>query len=81
MTPEVLQEMAQEDGQVQGLHILALESEVKHQVSLLGRDGKGGDSQNPLSPAEMMQDRSLSPWRPCSANIGDEQKPTLIEKG
>jgi hypothetical protein len=81
MTSEVLQEMAQKDRHIRGLNILPLKSEVKRQVPLFRRDGKSGNGRNPLSPIEMMQDRGLSLRRPRSAHIGDEQKPTLIEKG
>jgi hypothetical protein len=81
MTSEVLQEMAQKDRHIWGLNILPLKSEVKRQMSLFGRDGKGGNGRNPLSPVEMMQDRGLSLRRPRPAHIGDEQKPNLIDKG
>ena len=77
MSTEVLQELSH----VKSLKILPLESEVKPQVSPLGRDGKTGDGRNSVSPVKMMQDGSLSPRCPCPTNIGNEQKPTLIEKG
>jgi hypothetical protein len=81
MTTEVLQEVVQKVSNVKGLKILPLKSEVKPQVSPLGRDGKTGDGRDSVSPVKMMQDGSLSPRCPCPTNIGDEQKPTLIEKG
>jgi hypothetical protein len=73
--------MAQKEGHIRGLDILPLESEVKPQMSPFGRDGEAGDGRDSISPVEMMQEGSLPLWCPCSANIGDEQKPTFIEKG
>ena len=81
MSTEVLQEVVQEVSHVKRLKILPLESEVKPQVSPLGRDGKTGDGRDSVSPVKMMQDRSLSPRCPCPTNIGNEEKPALIEKG
>jgi hypothetical protein len=81
MSTEVLQEVVQELSHVKSLKILPLESEVKPQVPPLGRDGKTGDGRNSVSPVKMMQDRSLSLRCPCPTNIGNEQKPTLIDKG
>jgi hypothetical protein len=78
---EVLQEMVQKGRHIRGLNILPLKFEVERQVSSLGRDSKGRDSRDSFSPVEMMQNGSLSPRRPCSANIGNEQKSTLIEEG
>jgi hypothetical protein len=81
MSTEVLQEMAQKDRHIWGLNILPLKLEVKRQVSSPGRDSKGRDGRDSFSPVEMTQDGSLSPRCPCSANIGNEQKSTLIEEG
>jgi len=81
MSTEVLQEVVQEVSHVKRLKILPLESEVKPQVSPLGRDAKTGDGRDSVSPVKMMQDRSLSPRCPCPTNIGNEEKPALIEKG
>ena len=80
MPPKVSQKMTQKEGHIRGLNILPLESEVKPQMPPLGRDGEAGDSRDSISPIEMIQEGSLSPWRPCSANIGNEQKLTFIEK-
>jgi hypothetical protein len=73
--------MAQKDRHIWGPNILPLQFEVERQVSSLGRDCKGRDGRDSFSPVEMMQDGSFSPQRPCSANIGNEQKSTLIEEG
>jgi hypothetical protein len=81
MPTEVLQKMAQKEGHIRGLDILPLKAEVKSQMSPFGRDGEAGDGRDSISPVEMMQEGSLTPWRPSSANIGNEQKPTFIEKG
>lgn len=80
MPTEVVQETAQKDPHIRSLNIFALESEVKCQVLLLGRDGKGRDGQNFVSPVEMMQDGILPSRCPCSANTGDEKKPALLKK-
>jgi hypothetical protein len=80
MPTEVSQKMTQKEGNIRGLNILLLEPEVKPQMPPLGRDGEAGDSRDSISPVEMIQNGSLSPRRPGSANIGNEQKPTFIEK-
>lgn len=80
MPTEVLQKMVQKEGDIRGLNILPLESEVKSQMPPLGRDGEARNGRESVSPVEMMQEGSLSLRRPCSADIGNEQKPPFIKK-
>jgi len=81
LTPKMSQEMAHKGRHIKGIDIFPLKSEVEPQASPLGRDGETGDGRDPVSPVKMMQDGSLSPRRPCPTYIGDEKKPTFIEKG
>jgi hypothetical protein len=69
--------MVQKEGPIRDLEILPLKSEVKPQMSPLGRDGEAGDGRDSISSVEMVQERSLSPRCPSPANIGDEQKSIL----
>lgn len=65
---------------IRGLDISLLQMVVQPHTPVLGRNRESRDRGNPISSVAMMQDRGVSSRCPCSAHMGNEQKPAFIEK-
>ena len=79
--PQVMKQLPQKSGHVQGLKVVLLEADVKPQMLADRRDGKSRQGRNAVVFVVITDDRRLPPWPPRSPAGGDEQKAAFIEKG
>ena len=77
---QMSEEIPQEDFNVVMFEVMRSELHVQSQAAPVGRNADGPKSRDPVLLEPMVEVRCLSPWCPCTPEIGDEQKSTFIHE-
>ena len=80
MAPQMVQQLSQEGNDLSSCDIVGMESSVESQSSAPRRNGQNADDRYLVSPVAVPQDRGLANGSPCSTDVGNQQKATLVKK-
>ena len=77
---QVTRQLAQESNDLQARDIVGMESRIKPKPTTSGRDGQDANDRYFVTPIAVSQNRRLTHGRPCPTDVGNQQKPALVEK-
>lgn len=80
MASQVTQQLAQEGNDLQARDIVGMESRIKPKPTTSGRDGQDANNRYLVTPIAVSQHRCFTHGSPCPTNVGNQQKPALVEK-
>ena len=78
--PEMFEQMLQERDDMQSREIIAAQPDIEADALAVRRNAERVDGRDLVLPVEIVQVRRLSTKRPSALNVGDKQKPTLVEE-
>lgn len=80
ISSQVTQQLAQENNDFQARDVVGMESRIKPKPTTSGRDGQDANDRYFVTPIAVSQNRRLTHGSPCPTNVGNQQKPALVEK-
>lgn len=77
---QMAQQTSQKSHHIRAFDVMSIKTGIQSQPPKSGRYGQGGNRRNFIPPVTVPDYWSFTCRRPCFTDVGDEQKPALIEE-